>query len=49
VLIAEVVRRRAQGGQTQGIIDALNIVISAMQIFAPDCRLIGASQPYICM
>ncbi|KAJ7155685.1 Zn(2)-Cys(6) binuclear cluster domain-containing protein [Mycena filopes] len=41
VLIAEVLRRRAQGQNTQGIIDGLNIVISAMQVFAPDTRLVA--------
>ncbi|KAF8217417.1 hypothetical protein K438DRAFT_1746733 [Mycena galopus ATCC 62051] len=41
VLIAEIVRRRTQSGHTQALIDGLNIVIAAMQIFAPDCRLIG--------
>ncbi|KAJ6450383.1 Zn(2)-Cys(6) binuclear cluster domain-containing protein [Mycena sanguinolenta] len=40
ILIAEIVRRRAQGGHTQGLNDGLNIVIAAMQIFATDCRLI---------
>ncbi|KAF7348788.1 Zn(2)-C6 fungal-type domain-containing protein [Mycena venus] len=40
VLIAEIMRRRAQGGHTKSVTDALNIVIAAMQIFAPDSRLI---------
>ncbi|KAJ7752593.1 Zn(2)-Cys(6) binuclear cluster domain-containing protein [Mycena metata] len=43
ILITEVVLRRAQGGahHTQGIIDSLNIVITAMQFFASDCRLVA--------
>ncbi|KAJ7258415.1 hypothetical protein B0H12DRAFT_443877 [Mycena haematopus] len=41
ILIGEIVRRRTQGGHTQGLIDGLNIVTAAMQIFATDCRLIN--------
>ncbi|KAJ6538130.1 hypothetical protein B0H19DRAFT_1038373 [Mycena capillaripes] len=41
VLIAEVVRRRAQGANTQVLIEALNIVIAAMQHFMSDSRLMG--------
>ncbi|KAJ7679514.1 hypothetical protein DFH06DRAFT_1415732 [Mycena polygramma] len=41
VLIAEVVRRRAQGEPPQGIIDGLKVVIATMQNFAGDFRLIA--------
>jgi hypothetical protein len=47
VLIAEIVRQRAQGGHTQSLIDALNIVVAAMRIFAPDCRLFSAFSAYV--
>ncbi|KAJ7302798.1 hypothetical protein DFH08DRAFT_722621, partial [Mycena albidolilacea] len=47
VLIAEIVRQRAQGGPTQSLIDALNIVVAAMRIFAPDCRLFSAFSAYV--
>ncbi|KAJ6565890.1 hypothetical protein DFH09DRAFT_1363659 [Mycena vulgaris] len=44
VFIAEIRRRRAQGAasQTQSMVDSLNIVIAAMQIFATQCRLMTA-------
>ncbi|KAJ6562701.1 hypothetical protein DFH09DRAFT_1478647 [Mycena vulgaris] len=44
VIISENSRRRAQGGtnHTQGMVDSLNTVIAAMQIFAPQCRLMTA-------
>ncbi|KAJ7620297.1 hypothetical protein FB45DRAFT_1032977 [Roridomyces roridus] len=44
VLIGEVTRRRAQGAgpkDVKGPIDSLNVVISAMQIFAPNDRLMS--------
>ncbi|KAJ6476512.1 hypothetical protein C8R47DRAFT_1199035 [Mycena vitilis] len=41
VLIAEVVRRRAQGEPTQGTIDGLKVVIATMQNFAGDFRFIA--------
>ncbi|KAJ7479191.1 hypothetical protein FB451DRAFT_1451087 [Mycena latifolia] len=44
VFINEIARRRGQGGtnHTQGMIDSLNVVIAAMQIFAQHCRLTTA-------
>ncbi|KAJ7479215.1 hypothetical protein FB451DRAFT_175074 [Mycena latifolia] len=44
VFINEITRRRAQGAanHTQGMMESLNVVIAAMQIFAPQCRLTTA-------
>ncbi|KAJ6603605.1 Zn(2)-Cys(6) binuclear cluster domain-containing protein [Mycena vulgaris] len=44
VIISEIGRRRGQGGanHTQGMVDSLNTVIAAMQIFAPQSRLTAA-------
>ncbi|KAJ7434675.1 hypothetical protein FB451DRAFT_1571872 [Mycena latifolia] len=44
VFINEIARRRGQGAtnHTQGMIDSLNVVIAAMQIFAQHCRLTTA-------
>ncbi|KAJ7479242.1 hypothetical protein FB451DRAFT_1395827 [Mycena latifolia] len=44
VFINEITRRRTQGAANhiQGMIESLNVVIAAMQIFAPQCRLTTA-------